>query len=99
MGARETVLEELLSLLRKIQMISGREVPADMDEETIPIGGLPGFDSLNGIEFTSMLPPTVRWAGQNLCVSEDGKRALTVGEMVDRLREREEAARKGGEQQ
>ncbi len=69
----------------KIQELSGREVPDDVNEKTIPIGGLAGFDSLNGLELTMMLPDEIKWGGKNLCVSDEGRRALTIREIVIRL--------------
>ncbi len=82
---REKLTELIIQILVQIQDISGREVPPDMDSGTRPIGGLSGFDSLNGLELTMMLPDEIEWEGRNLCVSKDGKKALTVGEIVDRL--------------
>jgi hypothetical protein len=85
MANRQELVRMVVELLHKIQEISGREIPSHMTERTIPIGGLPGFDSLNGIELTVMLPESVRWSGRNLCVSEDGRKALSIGEIADRL--------------
>jgi len=82
---REELIKAILDTLAQIQRISGRKVPTDMDSGTRPIGGLQGFDSLNGLELTVMLPDEIEWEGWNLCVSKDGKRALNVGEIVDRL--------------
>lgn len=82
---RKELIKAILDTLVQIQKISGREVPPDMDSRTRPIGGLPGFDSLSGLELTMMLPEEIEWEGRNLCVSDDGKKALNVGEIVDRL--------------
>lgn len=82
---REELIKAILDTLIQIQKISGREVPPDMDSRTRPIGGLPGFDSLSGLELTVMLPEEIEWEGRNLCVSDDGKKALNVGEIVGRL--------------
>lgn len=82
---RDELFKVIIDILVQIQKISGREVPPDMNSRTRPIGGLPGFDSLNGLELTMMLPNEIKWEGRNLCVSEDGKRALNVGEIADRL--------------
>jgi len=84
MVKKEDIFEMIIGLLIKIQKISGRKV-LKIDEEMVPIGGLPGFDSLNGLELTLMLPDEVAWSGKSLCVSDDGKRALSVKEMVERL--------------
>jgi len=86
MLAKQEALERLIELVTEVQQgKSGREIPREIDERTLPIGDLPGFDSLNGIELTLMLPDELSWSGENLCVSEDGKRALSIGEMVNRL--------------
>jgi hypothetical protein len=75
----------VVETLRSIQEMSGKEVD-DINEDTVPKGQLPGFDSLTGIEFTMMvgthipLPKTVM-----LCVSDDGKKALSVRQIVSRL--------------
>ena len=84
MSKRENMFKMVIGLLVKIQKISGRKV-LKIDKEMVPIGGLPGFDSLNGLELTLMLPDKVAWSGKSLCVSDDGKRALSVKEMVERL--------------
>ena len=84
MANEEDIYEMLIRLLVQIQQISGREVPK-IDKKTIPIGELPGFDSLNGLELVFMLPEKVVWSGDNLCVSEDGKKALNVEEIGKRL--------------
>lgn len=82
---REELIKAIFDTLIQIQKISGREVPPDMDSRTRPIGGLPGFDSLSGLELTVMLPEEIEWEGRNLCVSDDGKKALNVGKIADRL--------------
>lgn len=75
----------IIELVITIQRMSGRSVPSDVTEKTVPIGGLQGFDSLNGLELTMMLPKEVHWPGKNLCVSDDGKKALSIGEIVELL--------------
>lgn len=84
---RKKILDLVVETLEFIQELSGRSVPRDVTERTVPIGGLPGFDSLNGLELTIMLPDEIKWGGKNLCVSDDGKKALSIGEVVDRLLE------------
>ena len=79
---RQKLFDVIIETLTQIQIISGREVPK-ITKKTVPIKDLPGFDSLNGIEFTMMLPSDLEWDGKNLCVSEDGTRALCLDEMVD----------------
>ncbi|MDX9703248.1 MAG: hypothetical protein RBU23_09410 [Candidatus Auribacterota bacterium] len=73
--------------LEEIQSISGFEkVP--INENTIPIGDIPGFDSLNGVEFASMIDKVVN-IGKivNFCASKDGKIALTVHDIAKRILE------------
>lgn len=92
MSKRREMLDLVIGLVLEVQAeLSGRQVDVDVNEDTVPIGDLSGFDSLNGIELTTMLPTKLGWLGQNLCVSEDGKRALTIGEMADRLLQEEES--------
>jgi len=82
---RSELIKLIIERAIEIQELSGREVPDDVNEKTVPIGGLAGFDSLNGLELSIMLPEETEWEGRNLCVSDDGKRALNIGEIVDRL--------------
>ena len=84
MFKKEDIFEIIVGLLSKIQKLSGREIPR-IDRNTVPVGGLPGFDSLNGLELVFMLPDGIYWSRENLCVSENGKRALNVQEIVERL--------------
>jgi acyl carrier protein len=76
----------LLHVLREVQAISGR-VWTDLDPNAKPIGSLDGFDSLSGVETTVMIEERVRCRleVESLFVSDDGKRALTVQEIGDRL--------------
>jgi hypothetical protein len=46
---RNDAIKKVAEALRMIQKISGRPVD-EITEGTIPIGGLAGFDSLNGVE-------------------------------------------------
>ena len=82
---RKELSKLIIGIVVQIQNISGRKVPSVINERTVPIGGLPGFDSLNGLELTMMLPDEIKWGGKNLCVSDDGRRALTIREIVVRL--------------
>jgi len=81
---RKEIFEVIKEILVQIQEISGREVPK-ITPKTAPIGDLPGFDSLTGLEFTIMLPSELRWNEQNSCVSEDGTRALCVEEIIEQV--------------
>jgi len=82
---RNDVIKIVIEKLTEIQEISDREkIP--ISDSTIPIGELPEFDSMNGVEFASMIDEVLSIGDVgNLCASKDGKRALTVGEIVDRI--------------
>lgn len=77
----------VLDVLKAIQIMSGRPW-AGFDPNATPIGDLDGFDSLTGIEATVMIEQNL--GGQDLeleslFVSEDGKQALTVTEVAERI--------------
>ena len=78
-------VELVIRTVSEIQELSGREL-VKVDKKTIPIGGVPGFDSLNGVELAAMVDD-VTGIGDvgNLCASKDGTRALSVGEIADRI--------------
>ena len=84
---RNKVIKVVIETLEEIQKISDREkVP--ISDNTIPIGELPEFDSMNGVEFASMIDKVLSIGDVgNLCVSKDGKQALTVSEIADRILE------------
>lgn len=86
---RQEVLNELIKAIYKVQGLSG-EKHLDVDEKTIPIGNLPGFDSMRGVETTIELESSIgrKIGGDvNPFVTEDGKRALHLYEIVDRVYE------------
>jgi len=82
---RNKVIKIVIQKLTEIQEISAREkVP--INDNTIPIGELPEFDSMNGVEFASMIDEVLSIGDVgNLCASKDGKRALKVREIADRI--------------
>jgi len=84
---RNEVIRIVIEKLTEIQEISDREkVP--ISDNTIPIGELPEFDSMSGVDFASMIDKVLSIGDVgNLCASKDGKRALTVGEIADRILE------------
>jgi len=74
-------------ILQQVQTMSGRP-PATVGGGTVPIGDLQGFDSLNGLEVTILLAERIGYAipgDVNLFVSEDGRRALTVRQIAERI--------------
>ena len=81
------VVKLVIRIVLEIQEISGRKT-IRVTKETVPIGGIPGFDSLNGVELASMVDAEINvGAVGNLCASQDGKRALSVGEIANRILE------------
>jgi hypothetical protein len=81
---------QLRAILTQVQELSGHETQ-EITPDTKPIGDLVGFDSLTGVEATTLLAQKLessigrkRWRA-NLFVSDDGCRALTVREIADRL--------------
>jgi acyl carrier protein len=83
----EAKLREVLAI---VQDLSGHE-PQEITGITKPIGDLTGFDSLTGVETTTMLAERLGCAlglkrgTVNVFVSSDGCRALTVSEIANRL--------------
>lgn len=84
---RNEALAIIVAKLDEIQDCSTEE-KVRITDSTKPIGGIPGFDSMNGVEFAAMMDEVVH-IGEvgNLCASKDGTRALTVGEIADRILE------------
>jgi hypothetical protein len=85
----------LLEILREVQTLSGRPW-SGLSPSAKPIGELDGFDSLSSVEATVMLEESLGWGDleiESIFISEDGKRALTVDEIAQRLSE--VAARRG----
>ena len=78
--------DRIVKAIAQIQENSGRELPEKISGRTKPIGDLDGFDSLNGLELSVVLAIEFDIdPGENLCVSDDGRRALTVNEIVARV--------------
>ena len=78
-------VELVIQTVSEIQELSGRDL-VKVNEKTVPIGGVPGFDSLNGVELAAMVDDFAEIGDVgNLCASQDGTRALTVKEIADRI--------------
>lgn len=77
---------KVLEVLREVQELSGRTW-TDLGSRSKPIGDLDGFDSLTAIEVTVLLEEQLgcRLDKNNLFVSEDGTRALTLKEVTHRI--------------
>lgn len=85
------VEETIIQALETVQQLGGH-AQQQIGKDTVPLRDLPGFDSLTGVETTSLLAEQlaceISTAGkrQNLFVSENGYRMLTVTEIAERLR-------------
>ncbi len=80
-------VELVIRIVLEIQEIGGCET-IRVNKRTVPIGGLPGFDSMSGVDLAAMVDAEINiGAVGNLCASQDGKRALSVGEIANRILE------------
>lgn len=82
----EKLLPVVLQVLQEVQKMSGRPWhPLTLDMK--PIGTLDGFDSLAGVEATVMIEEKLGCAldVDSVFVSEDGKKALTLKEVCERV--------------
>jgi acyl carrier protein len=82
----DDVQSTVLDVLREVQKLSGREW-SDLAPETKPIGSLDGFDSLSAVEATVMIEEKLgcKLDIDSVFVSDDGRRALTLKEISERL--------------
>lgn len=83
---KATVMQEVVQAVVQVQEASGRPA-GGIGPSTKPIGGTPGFDSLNGVEVTVALSQSLGYElpDDNLFVSQDGNRALSISEIADNL--------------
>ena len=78
-------MDAVASAITGIQERSGDEV-LELCPDTAVVNGVAGFDSLRGLELSVAMsrffevPEDV-----NICLSDDGKRALTLAEIVAKL--------------
>jgi acyl carrier protein len=82
----EKLLLLVLEVLQEVQKMSGRRwQPLTPDMK--PIGTLDGFDSLAGVEATVMIEEKLKCTldVESLFVSEDGKQALTLKQVCERI--------------
>lgn len=83
---RDTVMKLVVREIERVQETSGRDV-GEIDIHTTPIGDTKGFDSLNGIEVTVALSECLghEFSDNNLFVSQNGRRALSIDEVTDNI--------------
>lgn len=78
-------IKAIVSAITHIQERSGDEVP-ELRPDTIVLRGVAGFDSLRGLELSVAMssffdiPEDV-----NICISDNGKRPLTIEEIAAKL--------------
>ena len=79
---------KVIEVLKEIQQISGRPW-SDLSTSSKPIDCLDGFDSLASIEATVLIEERFGCTIEQdtLFVSDDGRSALTFGQVCDRLAE------------
>ena len=83
----QTEIEEaLVKAVCHTQESSGRDL-INVTLETRPIGELPGFDSLNGVEITVEIIEFIKkdLPFNNVFVAENKAKALTISEAAKRL--------------
>lgn len=83
---RKCVTQQIIRAVVQVQEASGRAADG-IGVSTRPVGGAPGFDSLSGIEVTVALSQSLgcELRDDNLFVSLDGKKALSISEVADYL--------------
>ena len=83
---KEGVVQQVVQAVVQVQEASGRAA-GGIGAGTRPIGDAPGFDSLSGIEVTVSLSQSLghELPDDNLFVSQDGKRALSISEIADNV--------------
>lgn len=76
----------VIEVVSDIQFNSGRQSIV-LTGKSCPIGDLPGFDSLNGIEVTTELAYRLSYEFPvgNLLIDETGNRALSIEEIATRV--------------
>ena len=89
---RETVRQQLESAVGEWRdhRASG---PLSLDEGTRPVTGVEGFDSYSGIIATIQIEAElgVTFESDNIFLTEDGKRARRVSEILDTILENTKA--------
>ena len=79
---KSEVTEKLIHAIAEVQKMSGRPLEA-INSATKPVGGIQGFDSLNGVEAAVILSESLGYElpAETLFVSKKGKRTLSIAEI------------------
>ena len=86
---KDSISLALKNALNKVQKLSGEE-PVSIGDNTIPIGELPGFDSLRAIEAIVELSKELDTELQddiNIFISKKENRALNINEITNLIYE------------
>lgn len=84
---RQQAEAAVINAISEIQEMSGRECP-EITGETVPIGDVPGFDSLNGLETTILIDQRLGIETPDdarLFTNDTGQRAIPVSEIAQRI--------------
>ena len=83
---KNEITKKVIQAVTEVQEMSDRTTEG-INSDTKPIGGAKGFDSLNAVEATVILSQSLRYefSDDNLFVSEDGKRVLSIAEISNKI--------------
>ena len=84
--AEANIKKAVLEAITEIQILSGRQVPDQLDDDDSPIGSVAGFDSINAVEVMVSLSVKLNCEIDfNPFISEGGTRALKLKQIVSHL--------------
>ena len=84
---KQQIIAKVVETVTQVQDVSGRP-SAGIGVSTRPVQDVEGFDSLCGVEATVMLSESLGVAlpdDYNPFISDDGERALSIGEIAETL--------------
>ncbi len=84
---RQQAEAAVIGAILEIQEMSGRECPK-ITGETVPIGDVPEFDSLNGLEATMLIDQCLEIETPDdarLFTNDTGQRPIPVSEIAQRI--------------
>jgi len=84
---KQEILRAIVEAIHSIEITSGQP-PSNIGMESVPIHDLRNFDSVRGVEVTTEISIQLGISidlKENLFVSRDGRRAIKMGEIVERV--------------
>ena len=83
---RDLIMEKVIQAVQQVQEVSGRAA-GEIHSGTKPVEETDGFDSMSGLEAAVALSESLGRdiPDDNLFVSSDGRRALSIAEVADNL--------------